>query len=61
MRGTETNCVVCGKKCDVQYCCDGRECGCYGLPIEPPICNKKKCDKELRLNYKKYADKYFKK
>ena len=21
------------------YCCDGRECGCHGLPIEPPICN----------------------
>lgn len=22
-----------------QMCCDGRECGCRGLPTEPPICS----------------------
>ncbi len=22
-----------------EICCDGRECGCMGLPINPPICN----------------------
>ena len=24
-----------------QMCCNGRECGCYGKPIEPPLCSKK--------------------
>ena len=35
-------CVVCGKEMpeyEPVYCCDGRECGCMGKPIEPPICN----------------------
>jgi hypothetical protein len=21
-------------------CCDGRECGCMGMPVEPPYCGK---------------------
>jgi hypothetical protein len=21
-----------------EYCCDGSECGCMGLPVEPPLC-----------------------
>jgi hypothetical protein len=21
-----------------EYCCDGRECGCYGQPIHPMLC-----------------------
>ncbi len=21
-------------------CCSGRDCGCMGLPIDPPICDK---------------------
>ena len=35
-------CMVCGKPMpdyEPQGCCDGRECGCMGLPIEPPICS----------------------
>lgn len=23
---------------ELQYCCSGWECGCYGLPIEPWTC-----------------------
>jgi len=23
------------------WCCDGRECGCMGLPIDPPFCSEK--------------------
>lgn len=35
-------CVVCGKPVPdykPEYCCDGRECGCRGLPIEPCLCS----------------------
>lgn len=33
-------CMECGTtiEYDPEYCCDGRECGCMGLPIEPPLC-----------------------
>lgn len=24
----------------VPTCCSGRDCGCMGMPIEPPICDK---------------------
>ncbi len=30
-------------------CCSGRECGCQGLPIEPPFCSEK-CTKEYYKN-----------
>ena len=36
-------------------CCDGRECGCMGLPIDPPFCSEK-CQEEYytkKLNRKK--------
>ena len=23
------------------YCCSGQECGCYGQPLEPPMCSSK--------------------
>lgn len=35
-------CIVCGTPVPdykPEYCCDGRECGCMGKPIEPPICS----------------------
>ena len=35
-------CVDCEKSLpdyEVQYCCTGHECGCQGLPINPPICD----------------------
>ena len=32
-------CMVCDKEIEVQMCCDGRECGCLGKPVSPPICS----------------------
>jgi hypothetical protein len=36
-------CFICKRSMpdwEPQYCCNGRDCGCYGYPIEPPICSK---------------------
>lgn len=49
----ESNCVVCGKDIEVTICCSGRDCGCMGMPIDPPVCSDK-CYDELMNNYKKY-------
>lgn len=35
-------CIVCEKEVDdyePQMCCGGVDCGCRGLPIEPPLCD----------------------
>jgi hypothetical protein len=42
-------CIVCEKEMPdyvPRYCCDGRDCGCYGQPIDPPICSDN-CMKEI--------------
>ena len=33
-------CLKCGTEIDYEpeYCCNGRECGCMGKPLEPPLC-----------------------
>lgn len=33
-------CMECGIPIEYEpeYCCSGRECGCMGLLIEPPLC-----------------------
>lgn len=35
-------CEECGEPIawEARYCCDGRECGCKGLPIDPCWCGK---------------------
>lgn len=36
------NCMVCGQDFqgpEPEMCCDGRECGCMGLPTEPVVCS----------------------
>jgi len=41
-------CIVCHKPVPEyvpQYCCNGQDCLCKGLPIEPPICSDKCWDK----------------
>ncbi|MNW37050.1 hypothetical protein D3C74_140810 [compost metagenome] len=42
-------CINCGTLTDYEpeYCCEGRECGCMGLPIEPPICSKECWDQAI--------------
>ena len=46
-------CVVCSAEIEVRYCCDGRDCGCMGQPIDPPVCDDK-CYDELMNNIQKY-------
>lgn len=36
------NCEQCGKPVpdyEPQFCCNGQDCGCLGLPIEPCLCD----------------------
>jgi hypothetical protein len=36
------NCLICKKPVPdyiPQMCCDGRECGCMGMPVNPCICS----------------------
>ncbi|MBU8573697.1 hypothetical protein [Bacillus pumilus] len=42
------SCIQCGKvtTIDIEFCCDGYECGCKGLPIHPPTCSKE-CDENF--------------
>lgn len=38
--GAYSLCAEC-KKVEIpepQRCCSGHECGCYGMPIDPPYC-----------------------
>jgi hypothetical protein len=38
---SETSCYECGgpvKEYKPEYCCNGADCGCLGLPREPPLC-----------------------
>jgi hypothetical protein len=47
------DCEMCGKRCpdySPQMCCDGRECGCRGQPIEPCICSQECWDAMLARN-----------
>ena len=42
------NCEICGEFIagwEPNYCCSGFECGCRGLPEEPPICSNECWDK----------------
>jgi len=43
----EWKCLICGGEVpyETEYCCDGIDCGCYGRPIHPPICNDE-CNEE---------------
>lgn len=43
-------CDVCGcivEDYEPEYCCDGRECCCMGLPIGPCLCGKEDCVEKL--------------
>lgn len=44
-------CLQCKKEFDfvAVYCCSGYECGCYGMPIDPPLCSKECEDKFFTL------------
>lgn len=42
------NCEICEKEIDIRMCCSGRECGCMGQPIEPPVCSSECYDKFMK-------------
>lgn len=33
------DCEICGTEIEIQMCCSGRECGCMGKPVNPPVCS----------------------
>ena len=40
-------CIICGTPVPdykPEYCCPGHDCGCMGLPMEPPICSQEYWD-----------------
>lgn len=48
-----TICLVCNKQFmwTPAYCCSGTDCGCRGMPIEPPLCSTD-CEKIFYDNMK---------
>lgn len=32
-------CDICLTEIEVKMCCSGYECGCMGMPIDPPVCS----------------------
>lgn len=50
-------CMVCGEEYEgpePEMCCDGRECGCMGMPIDPLVCSDE-CYGKL-LNGERYSN-----
>ena len=42
-------CEICGNEIEIKMCCSGKDCGCLGIPIDPPVCSE--------ICYQKYFDK----
>lgn len=38
-------CEICGTEIEVKICCNLFDCGCMGLPVEPPVCSNECYDK----------------
>ncbi len=45
-------CMYCDTEIDVTFCCSGHECGCMGLPVDPPICDKEECYNKFQNRFK---------
>lgn len=45
-------CDICGEPIKVHICCNSFDCGCMGLPTEPPFCSNECYDKFI--NKKEY-------
>lgn len=47
----EWKCITCGKDIEVEddyeyeFCCEGRDCNCKGLPINPAFCDE--CENKI--------------
>lgn len=50
----ELTCMVCGETWmgeEPKMCCNGRECGCMGLPVDPVVCSEECYNKGLTDGY----------
>jgi hypothetical protein len=43
-------CEICGTEIEVRICCNSFDCGCGGLPIDPPVCSSECYDKLMNNN-----------
>lgn len=48
----EANCAICETEIEVQMCCNGSDCGCQGLPVDPPVCSDECYDKYMEYRNK---------
>lgn len=37
----KSSCSICDVEIEVQMCCSGHQCGCMGMPVDPPVCSEK--------------------
>jgi len=42
------SCDICGTEIEIQMCCSGHECGCKGMPVDPPVCSNKCYDEFMK-------------
>jgi hypothetical protein len=50
---TKCKCIICNKPMpdyDPKYCCSSYDCGCMGMPTEPPVCSNECFDKLMEGN-----------
>ena len=40
-QNSKDECEICSKEIQVEYCCNGHNCGCRGMSINPPVCSEK--------------------
>lgn len=46
------HCVICDEEIEITMCCSGRDCGCLGMPIDPPVCSNE-CYEEYKTKIQK--------
>ena len=50
------HCEICETEIEVQVCCSSFDCGCMGLPVDPPVCSSECYDKLLEKIHGKKDD-----
>ena len=50
------NCEICDNEIEIRLCCSGFECGCMGLPIDPPVCSNECYDKWMSQRDEKHIE-----
>lgn len=43
-------CEICRTEIEVRICCNSFDCGCGGLPVDPPVCSSECYDKLMNKN-----------